>query len=131
MTQNVKSSTLVKTIQITYKIGNQQNRINLEVTELEKDLGVNVDPQLNFENHIDTITKKASAKCFRILQNFSFRSKDVLVPLFKTIIRPILEYANPVWNNNHMKYIDQIENVQRRFTKHIYQVKNLSYDKKD
>ena len=29
-----------------------------------------------------------------------------------------------------MKYIDQIENVQRRFTKHIYQVKDLSYEER-
>ena len=111
-----------------YTIGKDQNKVDLEETELEKDLGVMVDPLLNFESHIDSITKKASAKCYMILKNFTFRSKDILVPLFKTLIRPILEYANPVWNNNHRKCIDQIENVQRRFTKYIYQVKDLSYE---
>ena len=68
--------------------------ILLSTTSLEKDLGVLVDNELNFENHIDHVIKKSSSKKAQILRNFDFRSKKVLVPLFKTLVRPIIEYAN-------------------------------------
>ena len=111
-----------------YYIGNGNNRIRLEVTELEKDLGVYVDKHLNFEEHINKITSKAASKCARILKNFSYRNKEVLVPIFKTIIRPILEYANSTWCSGLKKNKAEIEKVQRIYTKNIYQVKHLSYE---
>ena len=45
------------------------------------DLGVFVDPELNFESHIEHTVKRASSKKATILRNFSYRSKKVLVPL--------------------------------------------------
>ena len=42
-----------------------------------------------------------------------------MVPLFKSLVRPILEYANPVWSPYLRKHVNQIENVQRQFTKRI------------
>ena len=95
---------------------------------IEKDLGVFVDNELNFESHIDYIIKRASSKKAQILRNFTFRSKKVLVPLFKTIVRPILEYANTVWDSSYRNQINLIEAVQRKYTKHILEVKKLSYE---
>ena len=77
-----------------YFIGEGNNRMELETSDIEKDLGVLVDNELNFENHIDYVIKRASSKKAQILRNFTYRSKKVLVPLFKTLVRPILEYAN-------------------------------------
>ena len=51
-----------------------------------------------------------------------------MVPLFKSLVRPILEYANSVWANNSRKNIDSIEHVQRFFTRCIIEVKELSYE---
>ena len=53
-----------------------------------------------------------------------------MVPLFKSLVRPILEYANSVWSNNSRKNIDSIEHVQRFFTKCIVEVKDLSYEER-
>ena len=111
-----------------YYIGDEPNRTEMTVTTLEKDLGVHIDEKLNFDKHIEKITKKAASKCSQILRNFTFRSKDVMVPLFKSIVRPILEYSNCAWNTGLQKHIDEIEKIQRRFTKNIFTVKNLSYE---
>merc|ERR1712240_823211 len=100
-----------------YYIGQGDSRVELEKTVLEKDLGVHIDPTLSFDSHIEKIVKKASSKTAQILENFSYRSKQVLVPLFKTLVRPILEYVNNAWNSNQRYNIDELEAVQKRFTK--------------
>ena len=91
---------------------------------------MHIDESLSFDQHIDKITKKASSKCAGILKNFSLRSKEVMVPLFKTIVRPILEYANSAWNTGLQKHTNDIEKVQRNFTKNIYSVKHLNYEER-
>ena len=52
-----------------------------------------------------------------------------MVQLCKALIRPIIEYANVVWNNNQRKYVNDIEKVQRSFTKFITEVRNMEYMK--
>ena len=46
---------------------------------------------------------------------------------FITYIRPLLEYNSCVWNPHHKEYINLIEKVQRRFTKRIPSLRDLSY----
>ena len=62
-----------------------------------------------------------------ILRSISSRSKDILLPLYKALVRPILEYANPVWSPFLVKDVDSIERVQRQFTKRISGVRFHSY----
>ena len=64
----------------------------------------------------------------KILKNFTYRTPEVLVPLFKSLVRSILEYANPVWNTSFKKYITLIEQVQRKYTKHVTGLKDLTYE---
>ena len=52
-----------------------------------------------------------------ILRNITGRTQDILMPLFIGLVRPILEYANPVWCPMFRKDIDKIESIQRHFTK--------------
>ena len=113
-----------------YYIGRGDSRVELEKTVLEKDLEVHIDPTLSFDSHIEKIVKKASSKSAQILENFSYRSKQVLVPLFKTLVRPVLEYVNNAWNSNQRYNIDEIEAVQKRFTKKIPEVKKLPYEER-
>ena len=42
-----------------YHIGTGEHRIPLDVTELEKDLGVYVDPNLDFKEHVKKTVKKS------------------------------------------------------------------------
>ena len=97
---------------------------------MEKDLGVHIDPLLNFKSHIKITVRKATTISYKIIRNFTFRTPEVLVPLFKSLVRPILEYGNPVWNNSLKKYITLIEQVQKKFTKFILCFKNLSYEER-
>ena len=100
----------------------------LEETTCEKDLGVNIDPDLNFNNHIKLTIKKARRISGMILRNITYKSKSILIPLYKALIRPILEYGNAVWCPYLKKDIADIEKVQRHFTKRIHCAKNLEYE---
>ena len=93
----------------------------------EKDLGVHVDPLLNFDEHITKIVKKARGMSGLIFRTMSCREKEILLPLYKALVGPILEYANPVWSPYLIKDIDRIERVQRQFTKRINGLNDLSY----
>ena len=50
--------------------------------------------------------------------------------LFRSLIRPYLEHATPVWNPGSRKMIETIEKVQRRATKKIHELKGMSYSEK-
>ena len=66
--------------------------------------------------------------CRLDVRKFSFaRSPEALVKVFCTYVRPILEYCTPVWSPHHIGLVDKIEKVQRRFTKRIFYMSNLSY----
>ena len=113
-----------------YFIGSDDQRITLEESDLEKDLGVFIDPNLNFKKHINNTVKKASYSSYKILKNFTYKRSKVLVPLFKSLVRPILEYGNVIWANGVKKYMNKIENVQRKFTKHIKGLSNVPYEER-
>ena len=48
----------------------------------------------------------------------SFKTRDIMVPFFKTLIRPDLKYGI-VWCPNHKKHVLLLESVQSHFTKRI------------
>ena len=80
-----------------YTIRDGDKILQLAETIAEKDLGVYVDPMLNFDEHINITVKKARKMSGLILRTISYKSKDIMIPLFKSLIRPILEYGNAVW----------------------------------
>ena len=60
----------------------------------------------------------------------TFRSRDAntIRLLYTTLVRPILDYVSTIWNPSLMS--DILEKVQRRATKLISSLENLSYDQR-
>jgi hypothetical protein len=103
------------------------NGVILSNVTVANDLGVYVDPNLTFKHHIATVIVKAHQRAGVFFRGFTSRSLDIVRKTFITYIRPILEFNSNVWNPTHKYLIDQIENVQRRFTKRIRSLSHLSY----
>ena len=74
------------------------------------------------------MVSKANRILGMIKRNFTDRSKEVIIPLYESLVRPHLEYCCQIWNPNYNKDIDLVEGVQRRATKLITGMQNLSYD---
>ncbi|CAM5076776.1 unnamed protein product [Eretmochelys imbricata] len=77
-----------------YKLGTHQ----LEVTEEEKDLGVLVDHRMTMSRQCDMAVKKANVVLGSIRRGTSSRDKEVLVPFYKALVRPHLEYCVQFWS---------------------------------
>jgi len=46
---------------------------------------------------------------------------------FSVYVRPIVEYNSIIWSSSTTRDIDAVESVERRFTKRLPTLKNLSY----
>jgi hypothetical protein len=103
------------------------NGFKLSNVTLANDLGVYVDSNLAFNRHIATIIAKAHQRAGVFFRGFASRSLVIVRKTFIMYVRPILEYNSTVWNPTHKYLIDQIENVQRRFTKRVPSLSQLSY----
>ena len=93
----------------------------------EKDLGVTVDMQLKFEEHIASKIRTANAMMGVIRRSFSFLSCYLFRKLYIAFVRPHLEYAQAVWAPYSAKLIKMIENVQIRATKLVDGMGSLDY----
>ena len=111
----------------SYTMMSNGSTVVLESTALEKDLGVNVDKDLNFENHIQIQTKKANQLLGMIRRTFTHLDNESLSLLYKAIVRPHLEYGNVVWHPRWKKDKEELESVQHRATKLLPNLKEMSY----
>jgi len=99
----------------------------LNAPETVTDLGVDVDPLLKFDHHINKIIKKAYSRIGILFKGFASREVQLLKQAYITYIRPVLEYASSVWSPHLLKHINSLERVQKYFTKHIPSLRQFSY----
>ena len=62
-----------------------------------------------------------------ILRCFLTRDPFVLIRAFKIYVRPLVEYAFPVWSPVSQAQIEKLEKVQRRFTKRLFGLSKMTY----
>ena len=60
-------------------------------------------------------------------QNIEYRSWDVLLTLYKALVRPHLEYCVQFWSLYYRKDIIKLERVHKRFTRMLPGLDGLSY----
>ena len=102
----------------------------LEQTPCEKDLGIMIDSELEFDEHISLAVKKANAKLAMIRRTFVYMDKKMLVQLYTSLVRPILEYGNVIWSPHLQSHINQLEGVQHRATKLLSTLSRLPYEER-
>lgn len=103
------------------------NGENIPCGYFEKDLGVTFDASLKFTLHIRNMVSKANSRLGLFKRNFSNLSRDVFLPLYKSLVRPLLEYCCIIWYPLLKTDSIEIEKVQRRATKLVPEVSHLCY----
>ena len=93
---------------------NYSNRLTIEIKTIKKQTNTNT----NTYTQIHT----------QIRRNIVYKEKELIIPLYKTIVRPHLEYCIQAWRPYRKKDIDMLERVQRRATKMIPKLRNISYE---
>ena len=73
----------------------EPTRIQLKETEAERDIGVVIDNKLSFKEHIAQVTAKANRVVGIIRRSFDYLTPSVFIQMYKSLVRPILEYGGP------------------------------------
>jgi hypothetical protein len=89
----------------------------MRILHRERDLGIIMDETLSYRAHIDTIVNKAMKTYGWLSRNLTTRDCQVVVRVYKALIRPTLEYASSVWSPSRVGMIDRLEKVQKKITK--------------
>ena len=104
------------------------NGIILEEVEEEKDLGVLITKNLSFSKYIAKAAAKANSVLGLIKRTFSYIDKESFLLLYKSYVRPHLEYCVQVWSPHLARDKDVLEKVQRRATKMVPELSHLCYE---
>ena len=104
--------------------------VTMQRSSLEKDLGVLVDNRLSFEDEVTSRANKGRQIAAIIRRTFTYLDQEMFARLFKTLVRPHLEYAAAVWTPYMKKNIKELEDVQRKATRQIPSLKGLEYEER-
>ena len=116
-----------KKITNQYSVDTPNGRISLENVSYIKDLGVIIDNELSFSNHIHEKINTAFRMLGIIKRNFSDLDRYSFMLLYKSLIRSHLEYGVSVWSPYKVSLVSNLERVQKRATKLVKSCKNLNY----
>ena len=109
--------TLGKFENIRYTKRYELNGEVLEHVFDEKDLGVTIDSELKFSDHLNMKVNKANSMAGLIRRSFDYLDGSLFRQLYTALVRPHLEYCQTVWAPHLQKDVNTIESVQRRATK--------------
>ena len=65
-----------------------------------------------------------------IARNFNYKSTELILPHYKSIVRPHLEYAVQFWSPHLRRDRDKMKKVQRKATKMIPGIRNHSFQQR-
>ena len=99
----------------------------LQKTSSEKDLGVVIDKELKFKQQAASAVSRATRILAVIRRSFANIDKFIFPLLYKTMVRPHLEYGNSVWGPFNRRDQKLVEGVQRRATRMVRSLANLPY----
>ena len=79
-----------------------------------KDLGVTISKDLSWDNHISITVNKANNLLGLIKRSVGTTNVNIFSTLYLSLVRPLLEYAVPVWCPYLVKDIRASKSIQRR-----------------
>jgi ribonucleases P/MRP protein subunit RPP40 len=113
----------IKNRQYNYKLGDSE----LKKSVKERDLGIIVDSSMKFSEQCSAAVKSANSTLGIIRRHIKSRKKNIIIKLYKRLVRPKLEYCVQAWCPYLKRDIEIIERVQHRATKLVGECAGLSY----
>ena len=91
-----------------------------------KYLGIQLDPLLNFDEHVDYIKKKTIGKVKLLGRLNQILTRETLLMLYKTLILPIIDYGDVIYDCISQKNVMILQRVQNMAFKSILKVPRLT-----
>jgi len=96
---------------------------NVRVLRCEsiKDLGVTFDNKLTFNEHVQIICKKAYQLLGFVIRNTkNFTELQAIKCVYSSIVVPTLTYCDIIWSPIYYVHSNNIERVQKKFSRYLY-----------
>ena len=87
------------------------NGVNIQHSDIIKDLGIRITPNLSWSPQINTLADSARRLISWVLSVFQDRSEETMMCLYRSLIRSRLEYCSALWNPSKMEDIITLESV--------------------
>ena len=91
----------------------------LEEKSSFKMLGLTFSSKLDWGSYIVSIAKTASNKIGALIRSMKFLSPEVALYLYKSTIRPCMEYCCPVWAGAPSCYLELLDKLQKRICRTV------------
>ena len=98
-----------KQILFDYSLHNQ----TFENIQSAKYLGITITDNMDWGQHVSEISSKATKTLGFLRRNLAFAPRSTKEVAYKTLVRPKLEYAAPIWSPHSKLQNNQNEKVQR------------------
>ncbi len=99
----------------------------LKEVEEESDLGVIMNNRFKVDKQCAKVAKKANQILGLIYRTFTCKSKKIMTQLYKSLVRPHMDYCSPAWRPYLKKDINMLEKVQKRATRMVEGYRGLDY----
>ena len=97
----------------------------------EKDLGVTMNANMKVSEQCRIAASKVNQVLGMIRRNITYyKEKSLIIPLYKAIGSPHLGYCIQAWNPHLRKDVDMLDKIQRRATKLIPELRDLTYEER-
>ena len=114
-----------------YKLIDKDGNLEtLQKDTTEKDLGIWFQSNLKFDDHIINVVNRSNKLLGLIKRTFKALDKDSFLILYKSLIRSILDYGGSVYYPSTKKNIQLLENIQRRATRLLPQLRGYTYSER-
>ena len=115
------------------KLDNNINTVMDDIAVTSTDclelLGVSIDRNLRFDEHISKIYKKSSQRVGVLMRLRNLIPTGTKLELFKAVVLSYLTYSHLVWHFCRASDSRKLERVQERALRGIYCDRSTSYDK--
>ena len=106
------------------------NGEGLSKLDSARDLGVIVSYDLRPREQCINARNKANRVLGFIARSVTNKTAEVILRLYLALVRPHLDYAVQFWSPYYRMDINRLESIQRRMTKMICGMRNLSYEER-
>ena len=102
-----------------YVIDVKMDRSVLEEKSSFKMLGLIFSSKLDWDSYIISVTKTASKEIGALIRSMKFLSPEVALYLYKSTIRPCMEYCCHVWAGAPSCYLELLDKLQKRICRSV------------